>query len=106
MTPVEHTARSAGQPIGLVGGRPRSVERGVGSRAADAPPADEPVSKRMLLSVIVPAYNEQDNVLQMFARLTQALERLELEWEVIFSVDPCTDRTEELIRRSVTRIHG
>ena len=52
---------------------------------------------RQLLSVVIPAYNEQENVPQMYARLSQALEELGIEWEVIFSVDPCTDRTEELI---------
>ena len=33
----------------------------------------------------------------MYERLTAVLEALGLEWELIFSVDPCTDRTEELI---------
>ena len=32
---------------------------------------------------------------------SRALDGLELEWELIFSVDPCTDRTEELILRAV-----
>lgn len=50
-----------------------------------------------MLSIVIPAYNEQDNVSRVYARLNSALEGLELEWELIFSVDPCTDRTEELI---------
>jgi polyisoprenyl-phosphate glycosyltransferase len=54
--------------------------------------------KRML-SIVIPAYNEQDNIRQMYRRLTRVLEGVELEWEMIFSVDPCTDRTEELILR-------
>jgi dolichol-phosphate mannosyltransferase len=49
------------------------------------------------LSVVIPAYNEQDNIRQLYQRLTSALEPMDLEWEMIFSVDPCTDRTEELI---------
>jgi dolichol-phosphate mannosyltransferase len=52
---------------------------------------------RQLLSVVIPTYNEQENVPQMYARLCQALDELGIEWEVIFSVDPCIDRTEELI---------
>jgi dolichol-phosphate mannosyltransferase len=54
-------------------------------------------SSRRLLSVVIPAYNEQENVAQMYARLSRALDGLELDWELIFSVDPCTDRTEEMI---------
>jgi dolichol-phosphate mannosyltransferase len=94
MTPLERV-RAVGQPIGLVGGRPRSLEPSPASSGAQ-PDADSKASKQ-LLSIIIPAYNEQDNVLQMFGRLTDALARVELDWEVIFSVDPCTDRTEELI---------
>jgi dolichol-phosphate mannosyltransferase len=54
---------------------------------------------RRLLSVVIPTYNEQENVPQMYARLSRTLDALEIEWEVIFSVDPCTDRTEDLIVR-------
>ena len=35
--------------------------------------------------------------MRVYARLGQALNDLALDWELIFSVDPCTDRTEELI---------
>ncbi len=47
--------------------------------------------------MVIPAYNEQENVLPMYERLTAVLEALGLEWELIFSADPCRDRTEELI---------
>ncbi len=50
-----------------------------------------------MLSIVIPAYNEQDNIARIYRRLVPVLDRLELEWELIFSVDPCTDRTEELI---------
>ena len=53
-------------------------------------------SKRAL-SIVIPTYNEQDNIAEVYSRIAQALDRQELEWEMIFSVDPCTDRTEELI---------
>ncbi len=51
----------------------------------------------MSLSVVVPAYNEQANIERVYERLKAVLESLEMHWEIIFSVDPSTDRTEELI---------
>jgi glycosyltransferase involved in cell wall biosynthesis len=51
-----------------------------------------------MLSIVVPVYNEEENVRQMYERLSETLGGLEVEWELIFSVDPCTDRTEQLIQ--------
>ncbi len=65
-------------------------------QAEQRQPAGEPQRKR-LLSIVIPAYNEQDNIRRVYGRLLEALAGLELEWELIFSVDPCSDRTEELI---------
>jgi polyisoprenyl-phosphate glycosyltransferase len=50
-----------------------------------------------MLSIVVPAYNEQDNVARVYERLRAVLDGLDLEWELIFSVDPCTDGTEAAI---------
>ena len=52
---------------------------------------------RNSISVVVPAYNEEANVGRAYERLRAVLDGLGLEWELIFSVDPSTDRTEELI---------
>lgn len=49
------------------------------------------------LSIVVPAYNEEANVIRVYERLREVLDGLGLHWELIFSVDPSTDRTEELI---------
>jgi glycosyltransferase involved in cell wall biosynthesis len=54
-------------------------------------------SPRQLLSIVVPAYNEQENVRTVYERLSAVLEPMDLDWELIFSVDPCTDSTEERI---------
>jgi dolichol-phosphate mannosyltransferase len=55
------------------------------------------------LSVVIPAFNEESNIDRVYARLSQVLDGLGLEWELVFSVDPCTDRTEELIRALCAR---
>jgi glycosyltransferase involved in cell wall biosynthesis len=49
------------------------------------------------LSVVVPAYNEEANVERAYERLRGVLDGVSTEWELIFSVDPSTDRTEALI---------
>jgi glycosyltransferase involved in cell wall biosynthesis len=68
---------------------------GVGQADALAPRPTE--GERELLSVVIPAFNEQDNVERTFERLSAVLDTLGMDWEIIFSVDPCTDRTEDLI---------
>jgi polyisoprenyl-phosphate glycosyltransferase len=45
----------------------------------------------------VPTFNEEANIENVYARLRVVLEDLGLSWELIFSMDPSTDRTEELI---------
>ena len=95
MTPVEPGLRSVSPPIGLVGQRPRSRDQGPGPLTS--PAAVETQPDRRLLSIIIPAFNEEENVRRMYGRLAQVMEVIEMDCEVIFSVDPCTDRTEELI---------
>jgi polyisoprenyl-phosphate glycosyltransferase len=47
--------------------------------------------------VVVPAYNEEENVEHFYRRLSAALDDTGLDWELIFSVDPSTDSTEQCI---------
>jgi glycosyltransferase involved in cell wall biosynthesis len=56
-----------------------------------------------VLSVVVPAYNEEENVERAYERLAAALDSIGEDWELIFSVDPSTDSTEELILGLRTR---
>ncbi len=49
------------------------------------------------LSVVIPAFNEESNVERVYDRLSTVLIGLNLEWEIIFAVDPCSDCTEDLI---------
>jgi glycosyltransferase involved in cell wall biosynthesis len=50
-----------------------------------------------LLSVVIPAYSEEANIERVYQRLKATLDGLGMDWELIFSVDPSPDRTEELI---------
>jgi polyisoprenyl-phosphate glycosyltransferase len=50
-----------------------------------------------MLSVVIPVRNEEENVEPMYHRLGAVLDEIGDKWEIIFSVDPSTDRTEEII---------
>src|SRR4051794_41909143 len=50
-----------------------------------------------MLSIVIPAYNEEANIGRVYDRMASVLDPLGMDWEIIFAVDPCTDRTEELI---------
>ena len=50
-----------------------------------------------MLSIVVPAFNEEANVRPLYDRVSAVADAIGMGWELIFSVDPCTDRTEELI---------
>jgi dolichol-phosphate mannosyltransferase len=58
---------------------------------------DRTRKSRQSISVVVPAYNEEENIDRVYERLRSVLDDLGMDWELIFSVDPSTDRTEELI---------
>ncbi|HLM50660.1 MAG TPA: glycosyltransferase family 2 protein [Solirubrobacteraceae bacterium] len=50
------------------------------------------------LSIVIPAFNEEATAGPAYERLRNVLDALELEgWEIIFSVDPSSDRTEDVI---------
>ena len=50
------------------------------------------------LSIVIPTYNEEANIQRVYERLRAVLEQLDVEGEIIFSVDPSTDGTEQVIR--------
>lgn len=53
------------------------------------------------ISVVVPAYNEVDNVERLFDELTKVLGKVGMPWEIVFSDDGSTDGTwEEIVRLS------
>lgn len=56
-------------------------------------------NKQKSLSVVVPLYNEKDNVLPLFKILNQVLMNFTMETEIIFVDDGSTDGTREVIKR-------
>lgn len=51
----------------------------------------------MYLSIVVPVYNEEKNVPEFLRRIRPILSRVTEDYEIIFSLDPSPDRTEETI---------
>jgi dolichol-phosphate mannosyltransferase len=50
-----------------------------------------------MISVVIPAYNEEGNIGRVHERLSAVFAGIGEDWELIFAVDPSTDRTEERI---------
>ena len=51
----------------------------------------------MLLSVIVPVYKEEKNIPEFLRRIRPVLSAISEDYEIVFSLDPSPDRTEEVI---------
>jgi glycosyltransferase involved in cell wall biosynthesis len=51
----------------------------------------------MELSIVVPVYNEERNVPEFLRRVVPLLEPVTADFEIIFSMDPSTDATEQVI---------
>ena len=57
----------------------------------------EAPAKAIELTVVVPCFNERDNVVALVDKLTTAL--TQIEWEVIFVDDDSPDGTAKLVRK-------
>lgn len=57
----------------------------------------EPTAAEVELSVVVPVYNEQDNIPVFLDTLVPILDGLVESYEIIFALDPCTDASERVI---------
>jgi dolichol-phosphate mannosyltransferase len=56
-----------------------------------------------LLSIIVPVYREEKNIPEFLRRIREVIAPITDRYEIIFSMDPSPDRTEEVILESRTR---
>jgi polyisoprenyl-phosphate glycosyltransferase len=60
------------------------------------------LNDEVLISVIVPVFMEQDNIRPLLARLEPVLDKIG-GYEIIFCLDPCRDRTEQVVREEIAR---
>ena len=49
------------------------------------------------ISVVIPTYNEEENINDLIIRLKNVLLKIDENFEIIFVLDPCTDNTENVI---------
>ncbi|MCR5107049.1 MAG: glycosyltransferase family 2 protein [Lachnospiraceae bacterium] len=55
------------------------------------------------LSIVVPVYNEENGIKPFLERTEKVVNDLGCEYEIIFSLDPSTDRTYEVIKENMKR---
>jgi glycosyltransferase involved in cell wall biosynthesis len=59
---------------------------------------DKPVNDKIDLSIVIPLFNEEENVKPLYAQLKEALESLGQSYEIIIVDDGSTDRSFELLK--------
>ena len=73
-------------------------------RAREAKPKKKSYSKpRIRVTVVIPAYDEQDNVKPLLEQFDEVIKRCGKDWEVVFVNDGSTDKTEERARDASIR---
>jgi len=55
------------------------------------------------LSIVVPVYNEENGIEPFLERTEKVVDELGCDYEIIFSLDPSTDRTYEVIKENMRR---
>ena len=56
-----------------------------------------------IISVVVPVYKEERSIRPFLSRLELVMSKMGVSYEVIFSLDPSPDRTEEIILEEINR---
>src|SRR5438309_688961 len=60
---------------------------------------NQAIAECPVVSVVVPLYNEEENIAELYQRLTRSLEALQLPYEIVFVNDGCRDSTPARIRQ-------
>ncbi len=67
--------------------------------SAFVPANTSPIPERPLISVVAPAYNEQEVLPEFHRRLVAVLEQLDCDYEVVYVNDGSRDRTLEVLKK-------
>ncbi len=58
------------------------------------------------ISLVIPVYNEEENLPELFRELTEVLEKLSVSFEIIFIDDGSKDRSGAILREFAHRMDG
>jgi glycosyltransferase involved in cell wall biosynthesis len=61
------------------------------------PTAAEPARPAELVSIVLPCFNEADNLVTVYERVSAAAEKCSVRWEIVFVDDGSRDETAELL---------
>ena len=53
---------------------------------------------KVTYSIVVPIYNEVDNLSELYRRIKEVMDSTEAEWELVLVDDGCTDGSTDVIR--------
>lgn len=56
-----------------------------------------------LLSIVVPVFNEENNIKPFLKRIIKVLKDINISYEIIFALDPSTDETEKIISEEIKK---
>ena len=55
------------------------------------------------ISIIVPTYNEEENIKRFLQRTEKVLDKIGKSYEIIFALDPSLDNSENIILEEIKR---
>jgi glycosyltransferase involved in cell wall biosynthesis len=64
-----------------------------------------PLKEEMKLSLVIPVYNEENNLLHLYHAIHEALDSIELNWKIIFVDDSSTDGSLAVLKELAQKDH-